>query len=162
MPTQKIRPPTHSSFQNEAEAELPDQATAPDPGRFAIETRDATSHITEGTRQFSERDIQNLEATTDPASLPNLFEAAPENTRPNFSLSPDEAAAERARVAALQNRLGLPFVPSPAELLLKEYREIDEAFKADYAKDGKRSMALEPAFLDVRRRMVEARLLTDE
>lgn len=158
MPTQKIRPPTHSSFQEQAEAELPDQVTAPDPGRFNLETRDATSHIQEGTRQLSAAEVPTLP----PEQQPNLYEAAPANQAPNFTLSPDEAAAERARVAGLVNALGKPFQPNPAELLMQEYRDTLEAFKADYAKDGKRSMALEPAFLDVRQRMIEARLLPAE
>jgi len=156
MAQQKIRPPTHSSYQEEGtdapqrshghgsqvpglkvDDDLPDQVRAPDIGALPSAGEDgAINASTAG---------DGPGGTAWPAQPPGAA-----------AFSPVEAV-ELRRTQNDPNRLGLPRRNTSAETLLLEYQAALKAYRDDYA--GTRSERLRIPFLEAKQRMIDAGLM---
>jgi hypothetical protein len=155
MAQQKIRPPTHSSYQEEGtdapqrshghgshvpglrvDDDLPDQVRAPDIGALAT---------------AGEPDAINASTAGDGPGGTAWPEAPPGAT-----FSPVEAV-ELRRNQNDPNRLGNPRRNTSAETLLLEYQAALKAYRDDYA--GTRSERLRIPFLEAKQRMIDAGLM---
>lgn len=161
MTSSKIRPPTHSSFKAQAEAELPDLDAMPDIGGRLVEA--GSGHITEAVRtdvelpdELNPADIVGREGLSD-QRLAEL-QASPLSARDTFT--PEQA--HRARLGhGEKNRLGLPADPNASEVLLAEYQAARTAWKAAYS-GTRQADAEEARFITAKQAMMAAGLLPQD
>jgi hypothetical protein len=142
-PNEKIRPPTHSSFQKsdpslraEAEDDLPDLAQVPDPLAKRVDT---------------------------PADAVNANDPQPPPpVQPGWhpsAFAPDDAAELRREMNEPNSVYGRPYRPNPAEVLLNRYNIANAALKAAYAGTRNEPPALVKEFLEAKEAMIKAGLM---
>lgn len=155
---EKIRPPSHSSYQDgDAQPQRQHQTSTPD------------------LRREAEGDLPDLVRAGDPATRTTVDGAVSANVQaaameavqappqqfwpsmpPGARFTPDEAV-ELRRTMNEPNRMGYPRQPTDAEKLLANYQKALADYRADYA--GTRSERLREPFLLAKQALIDAGLM---